>query len=648
MAEQRLSELAADELAESGGDRLRPLVDLSESRIWRMIESAPDGMVMADEQGVILVVNSQLESMFGYRREELLGRKVEELLPDRFRQIHAAHRTRYRVEPQVRLMGAGLELSGRRRDGSEFPVEVSLSPVSDEHGVAVIAAVRDISDRVAAEAHANLIRATIDATHDGVFMFAPDTLRFSYVNQGAVNQTGYSRDELLTMTPLHIAPELTRDSFVETIAPLLNDDTSRLTMRTVQRMKTGDDIPVEVLLECPPASHPSAQRVVVALVRDITDRIESEAERERQQRWLQGLSDIRIELRTQLLEGRPAREALELICTRARGIIGADMSAVGRLDRTQRVIQLDTVHGDPLFGPMPVTIPVGAALRAVLDARRPVAFEHGPPRDESGVRETTGFAGPFVVAPLTINDELAEILICGRQPGRPPFDATEMHFVESLAQQANAALQLARAQRDQQRLTLLEDRERIGRDLHDMVIQRIFAAGMGLDALGSYGLPPAAADKIRGIVDDLDTAIKELRSTIFGLSMLDAPRPLAVQIRENVAAHADRLGFTPTVALPDDIESIPLVVVEQLLPTINEALSNVARHADATNAAVVIRRDGNELTVEVTDNGNGIDEAQLRGRGLGNLEARARRVGGTCRITNNDTGGATVTWRAPL
>ena len=252
------------------------------------------------------------------------------------------------------------------------------------------------------------------------------------------------------------------------------------------------------------------------------------------------------------------------------------------------------------------------------------------------------------MVPLTTNDELSEILVCGRNAGRPPFDTTEMQFVESLAQQANAALQLARAQRDQQRLTLLEDRERIGRDLHDMVIQRIFAAGMGLDALGSYGLAPPAADKIRGIVDELDTAIKELRSTIFGLSMLDAPRPLDVQIRENIAAHAGSLGFTPTLTLPDDIESIPLVVVEQLLPTLNEALSNVARHANATSAAIVIQLTDSELTVEVTDNGNGISEEQLRGRGLGNLEARARRVGGTCRIANNETGGAVVTWQAPL
>ena len=781
MAEQRLSEPAADEFAELDGDRLRPLADLSESRIWRMIESAPDGMVMADEHGVILVVNGQLESMFGYGREELLGRKIEELLPDRFRQIHAAHRTRYRVEPQVRFMGAGLELLGRRRDGSEFPVEVSLSPVSDEHGVAVIAAVRDISERVAAEAYANLIRATIDATHDGVFMFSPDTLRFSYVNHGAVTQTGYSRDELLAMTPLHIAPELTRDSFVETIAPLLNDETSRLTMRTVHRMKTGYDIPVEVLLECPPASHPSAPRVVVALVRDITDRLESErllqsseslfraafddapagmligrlepsgarivervnlafcemlgraqrelvgidlaelthpddenadvgaaaemragkrgdyatekryrhadgsyvwvqlrstlldpsdhtrvlghvvditerraaeAERERQQRWLQGLTDIRVELRTHPLEGRPAAEALELICARARGIIGADMSAAGRLDPAEQLLHLDTVHGDPLLGPVPVSIPVGPSLRAVLDARQPAAFEHGLPRDDgndgNGNDVTVAFAGPLVVVPLTINHELADVLVCGRHPDRPPFDATEMQFIESLAQRANADLQLARAQRDQQRLTLLEDRERIGRDLHDMVIQRIFAAGMGLDALGSYGLSAPVTEKVRGIVDELDTAIKELRSTIFGLSMLESPRSIAVQISENVAAHADQLGFTPTLTTPDDIESIPLVVVEQLLPTINEALSNVARHADATSAAIVIELTDSELTVEVTDNGNGINEEQIRGRGLGNLEARARRVGGSCRITNNEAGGATVTWRAPL
>jgi PAS domain S-box-containing protein len=464
----------------------RPLSDLPEVRMWGVIECAPDGMVMTDEHGVILMVNGQLEAMFGFDRGELLGRQIEELLPDRFRQVHTAHRTRYRVEPTVRSMGTGLELYGRRRDGSEFPVEVSLSPVVDEHGVAVIAAVRDISERVAAEAHAHLIRTTIDATHDGVFMFAPDTLRFTYVNHGAVEQTGYGRDELLAMTPLHIAPDFTRETFVALIEPLLSGETPRLTLNTFHRTKTGRDVPVEIVLEYPTPGHPTAKRVLVAIVRDITDRVVAAVEREQHER-------------------------------------------------------------------------------------------------------------------------------------------------------------------DRERLMVFEDRERIGRDLHDLVIQRIFAAGMGLDAVVSVVSPPPLADKIRAVVDELDCAIKELRSTIFGLSILETPQSIGARIGEIVDAHVDSLGFQPILIVPDGIETVPLVIVEQLLPSLNEALSNVARHAAATSVTITVTLTDHRLTVTVTDNGNGIDKHHVRGHGLGNLEARARRIGGSCCITNNDrAGGAIVTWQVPL
>ncbi|MEL7158591.1 MAG: PAS domain S-box protein, partial [Actinomycetota bacterium] len=270
---------------------LRPLSELSEVEVWAMVDASPDGMLLADELGVISFVNSQMEALFGYDRGDLLGQSVDVLLPTRLRQVHAAHRTRYRVEPKLRSMGAGLDLVARRKDGSEFPVEISLSPISTDDGLRVVATVRDTTDRMALEAHTHAVMRTIDAAHDGVFMFDPETLRFTYVNQGAVQQLGYSADELLGMTPLHIKPEYTDQSFRHLLEPLLAGEVASLTFTTIHRGKSGVDVPVEIILEYPVPPQAGQTRLLVALVRDITRRLRSEQAARAQQAKVQILQD---------------------------------------------------------------------------------------------------------------------------------------------------------------------------------------------------------------------------------------------------------------------------------------------------------------------------------------------------------------------
>ena len=274
-------------------DDVAPLSDLSsdDAVAWAMVEACPDALVVVDESGTIELVNRQTEVGFGYDRGELLGHRVEVLIPERFGQIHTAHRTRYRAAPDVRSMGTGMELLARRSDGTEFPVEVSLSPLRVDGRLRIIAAVRDITDRVAAEALDREIRRGLDLVEDGVFMFDVDALRFHYVNSGAVEQVGYGRTELLTMTPLHIAPEFTEASFRELLAPLVADEVRSAHFTTVHRHLDGTDIPVEVVLQSPSPGTADRPRSCVALVRDIRDRLARDAELERTRRWTALLED---------------------------------------------------------------------------------------------------------------------------------------------------------------------------------------------------------------------------------------------------------------------------------------------------------------------------------------------------------------------
>ncbi len=335
--------------------RLQPLADLDEAVTWAMVESSPDGMLLADEHGVLVLVNTQIETLFGYDRGELLGLPIERLIPERHRGAHTLHRTRYAFAPRPRAMGSELPLKGRRQDGTEFPVEVSLSPITTEQGLRVVATVRDITDRLAVD----------------------DVLR-----------------------------------------------------------------------------------------------------------------------------------------------------------------------------------------------------------------------------------------------------------------------------RNESRLRILHDRERLARDMHDTVIQRLFAAGMGLQAVVGSIADPHVAQRVSDTVDELDRTIADLRVAIFKLTNVTTAT-VAQQIEAIIDHAADHLGCTPTVDIDGDADSIHPELTEQLIPALTEALSNVARHARATTVDISLRVDQQVIALTVSDNGVGIAPDGRRGHGLDNLSSRAREVGGTITIDSRPGCGTTLTWVTP-
>ncbi|MFI6400612.1 PAS domain S-box protein [Streptomyces sp. NPDC050548] len=222
------------------------------------------------------------------------------------------------------------------------------------------------------------------------------------------------------------------------------------------------------------------------------------------------------------------------------------------------------------------------------------------------------------------------------------FTTAARNITHQLAAQAELAA--ARADRE-----VMAERDRIARDLHDMVIQRVFGAGLALQSITARITHPDTSSRIHKVIDELDATIRELRGTIFELGQpAQKAASLRAQVLDETATAQDRLGFAPAVEFDGPVDAaLPDTTAAHLLAALREALSNVARHAHATAVRVTVRA-GDELLLEVTDNGRGIDPAVTRSSGLTNLRRRAEKLGGTFEVAGRAEGGTRLRWRIPL
>ncbi|WP_075692280.1 PAS domain S-box protein [Streptomyces acidiscabies] len=247
----------------------------AEQRFRGLLEAAPDAMVIVDDMGQIRLVNAQTESLFGYRRAELLGQPVELLIPGRFRVQHAGHREAYAGARQVRPMGAGLELHGLRKDGTEFPVEISLSPLETADGLLVSAAVRDVSDRKAAEQHINQLAALVESSQDAILAKTLDGY-ITYWNAAAQRLYGYSAEEALGHHVDMLAlPDHTHE--ITTLLERLAHGEKIEHFETLRVTRDGQLLDVDVTL-WPTRAADGTVEGACAIVRDISDRKRAEDE----------------------------------------------------------------------------------------------------------------------------------------------------------------------------------------------------------------------------------------------------------------------------------------------------------------------------------------------------------------------------------
>ena len=353
---------------------------------------------------------------------------------------------------------------------------------------------------------------------------------------------------------------------------------------------------------------------------------------QRRERWLAAAAEI-----TELLLGQVRRtEALRLIARRAREVAGARLSMVLLFDPENARYTIEVADGaDELTGKVVPQDGMVAAELGQIEELRTAAEWPGPVPD-----------GPALAAPLAGPNTRYGMLILTQNHGQLATEE-ELKLLSTFAGQAALALERARAQEEREQLVVLEDRERIARDLHDVVIQRLFATGMQLQGIAPHALRPEAAQRINAAVDDLDATIRDIRRSIFELRA-PAGASLRTELRDAVEAAAAALGFRPTMDVSGPVDSaVPDDVVPELLAVLREALSNVARHAGARAARVSVRAAGGEVVIQIEDDGVGTDPATARG-GLVNMAERARDLGGTCTVEPAPGGGTVVTWRVPL
>ena len=342
--------------------------------------------------------------------------------------------------------------------------------------------------------------------------------------------------------------------------------------------------------------------------------------------WMEAGRDIS----TALLSGTEPEDVIALVVDRVHDVLQPDVACVVFTRGADLHVEAASgLDAQTLLGPLTST------LRSVLSSGRPreVTLEH--------------YVGTAV--PLGPSDRHGHGALLALWRHRP--DPSVIVDLTGFGAQAAVALELAERRREAERSAIAQDRNRIGRDLHDLVIQRLFATGMQLQSAVRLieQQPTEASARVNRAVDELDATIRELRSTIYGLQApLTALPSLRARVGQLVDGATEQLGFTPTLQLDGLLDTLATPeIAEHALATLREALSNVVRHGRAHQVGIVVALRDDTLTVQVFDDGVGLAGSGPHS-GLRNLQERAVQLGGALQLTDRAGGGTHLVWAVPL
>jgi len=344
------------------------------------------------------------------------------------------------------------------------------------------------------------------------------------------------------------------------------------------------------------------------------------AESERRRAWVEASAEITTALLGRLRSGA----ALSLVVRKARELSDADVAALAVEDADGRLV-IEVVEGSDVEGLHP-----GDTLSAT-----------GSP---ATTRPTPVLSVPFT-APAGAEGRL---VLAWSSPASRDQAHVSSEAVRGFAAQAALALDRLQAEEDRANLAVLADRDRIARDLHDLVIQRLFATGLALQGAARLAVRAEVSERVDAAIEDLDVTIRDIRATIFSLHRRPGTDDLRGELLDLVSEAAAKLGIVPALALEGPVESsVPHDVRPHLIAVLSEALSNAARHAAAARVNVKVSvKDGN-VTVTVQDDGKGLPDT-VQESGLRNLRARALELGGDLELRPAEGGGTRLVWRAPL
>jgi PAS domain S-box-containing protein len=478
-----------------------------------IFSASPDAIVVIDVSGEILLSSPAITELFGYYPEELVGASIDILIPSHRRADHAGHLQEFFAAPRSRQMGEGLDLAGRHRDGTEFPVEVSLAPVEIRGGRHAAAFIRDGRER----------RRAIDRVN-------------------AVNE---------------ITQRILAGSPVSEILPLVAQRARRLSRSQA------------VWIVIP---HDSGELIITSV------------------------------------DG-PGSEVL----------LGVRLSAeTSRSAIVMRTGTSETVEDLATDDKAPTEV-------AALDL------------------------GPALYVPLIADERRHGTLVLARSRGHAQFGRLDIAFAEVFASAIAAAIENGEVRAELERLGLANEHERIGLDLHDTVIQQLFAVGMSLQS-ARMTISGRGVEKVDAAVESIDATIREIRNTIFRLPRLtDSARGLRDEMFLIGDKFSEELGFSPRFAFHGPVDvSVPAAITQQLLQVLTEGLSNIARHARATSAEAIVSVEDDWLTLSLVDDGVGIPKGPSAGLGLSNMSNRATNLGGSCVVSRREPSGTSVVWAVPL
>jgi PAS domain S-box-containing protein len=584
----------------------------NEEKFRGLLESAPDAVVIVQESGLITLVNRQTEILFGYSRAELLGQPVEMLLPERYRQQHVGYRTAYAANPSARPMGAMLNLFGRRKDGAEVPVEISLSPMKTDDGTLIISGIRDISQRRRIEeslrSSEERFRALTQSINDAVI--SADTAgEIVFWNKGAQAIFGYTEEEVVGQPLTLLMPVSFREAHVVGLKRLQATGQSRLIGKVVElvgRRKDGSEFPLELSL----AAWETAQgKFVSGVLRDITLRKQAEEALEETRRFVQRIAEMTPSI---LYVYDIQKQRNIFVNRRLETILGY---AWEEHQHPTMPTLLSDVHPDDLARVAQANEQCQAAEDgAVIEAEFRVRHASGEWRWLS-TRNT----------------------VFGRDGDGNP------------TQILGAALDITDRKRLEQEvleIAALEQR-RIGQELHDGTGQELTGLCMLADNLAD-ALKEAAPDHMpmaQRIARGLRQALGQVRLLSRGLIPVevDAEGLMAAltELAERISdLHAVHCVFEVAEPVPVDDN----YTATQLYRIAQEAITNALKHGQANNVRVSLEARGDYITLRVADDGIGLPHANEphAGMGLRIMRYRAGQIGAHLTVRSGPTGGTVV------